>query len=151
VLRDVTGIGQHVDVSVQEVVSSTLVANQPFYSWAGGVQGRRRPRGTMFGQVMPCKDGYFVNQAGGGATWNDIADFYGSAELRDERFADVDGRIVNGQELDAVILEATRDRTMAEMFRTASEKYRMLFGIVQIHRATREGAGKERAGHRPAS
>ena len=42
-LRDVTGVGQHVDVSIQEVVNSTMVINQPFYSWAGGVQGRRRP------------------------------------------------------------------------------------------------------------
>lgn len=131
VLRDATGIGQHVDVSIQEVVSSTLVANQPFYSWAGGVQARRRPGGTMFGNVMPCKDGYFVSQAGGGASWDSVADFYGRPELKDERFADTDRRIVNGQALDDILLDATKDRTMAEMFKTASEQYRMLFGIVQ--------------------
>lgn len=131
VLRDATGEGQHVDVSIQEVVSSTLVANQPFYSWAGGVQSRRRPGGALFGHVMPCQDGYFVSQAGGGASWDDVADFYGRAELKDGRFGDADQRIVNGQALDAILLEATRDRTMAEMFKSASEQYRMLFGIVQ--------------------
>ena len=130
-LRDATGAGQHVDVSIQEVVTSTMVANQPFYSWAGGVQGRRRPVGTMFGNVMPCKDGYFVSQAGGGASWDDLAEFYGRQELKDERFADVDQRTVNGQALDAVLIEAAKERTMAEMFKTASEQYRMLFGIVQ--------------------
>ena len=31
----------------------------------------------------------------------------------------------------ACILDATKDRTMMEMFRTASEKFRMLVGIVQ--------------------
>ena len=130
-LRDGTGAGQHVDVSIQEVVNSTMVINQPFYSWTGGVQGRRRPAGTMFGNVMPCKDGYFVGQAGGGASWDDIAEFYGREELKDERFADPVQRIVNGQALDEILVEAARDRTMAEMFKVASEQYRMLFGIVQ--------------------
>ena len=131
VLRDTTGAGQHVDVSIQEVVSSTLVAAQPLYSFAGGVQSRRRPGGSMFGNVMPCQDGYCVSQAGGGASWDDVARFYGRAELNDERFRDVDQRIINGQALDDILIEATRDRTMAEMFKTASEQYRMLFGIVQ--------------------
>jgi crotonobetainyl-CoA:carnitine CoA-transferase CaiB-like acyl-CoA transferase len=130
-LRDFTQEGQHVDVSIQEVVTSTMVINQPFFSWTGGVQGRRRPVGTMFGNVMPCKDGYFITQAGGGASWDDLAEFYGREELKDERFADINQRTANGQALDEIILEATKDRTMAEMFKTASEKYRMLFGIVQ--------------------
>ena len=129
-LRDVTGAGQHVDVSIQEVVASTMVINQPFYSWTGGVQGRRRPVGTMFGNVMPCKDGYFVSQAGGGASWDALAEFYGREELKDERFADVNQRVINGQALDELLIEAAKDRTMAEMFKTASEQYRMLFGIV---------------------
>lgn len=130
-LRDATGVGQHIDVSIQEVVNSTMVINQPLYSWAGAVQGRRRPSGSNFGNVMPCKDGYFVGQAGGGATWDDIADFFGRPELKEERFADVDQRVANGQALDEILLDAVKDRTMSEMFRTASEKYRMLFGIVQ--------------------
>ena len=130
-LRDVTGVGQHVDVSVQEVVNWTMVINQPFYSWTGGVQGRRRPEGAMFGNVMPCKDGYFVSQAGGGASWDDVAEFYGREELKEERFADATQRIINGRALDELLIEAARDRTMAEMFKTASERYRMLFGIVQ--------------------
>jgi crotonobetainyl-CoA:carnitine CoA-transferase CaiB-like acyl-CoA transferase len=130
-LRDMTGVGQQVDVSIQEVVNSTMVINQPFYSWTGGVQGRRRPEGAMFGHVMPCKDGYFVGQAGGGAAWDDVAEFYGREELKEDRFADPVQRIVNGQALDNILIDAAKDRTMAEMFRTASEQYRMLFGIVQ--------------------
>jgi len=130
-LRDAVGSGQHIDVSIQEVVNSTLVINQPFYSWMGGVQGRRNPKGTMFGQVAPCKDGYFVAQQGGGASWDDVAEFFGRAELKDPRFADVDQRVVHGEALDGIIAEATKDRTAAEMFKTASETKRMLFGIVQ--------------------
>ncbi|HUZ65352.1 MAG TPA: CoA transferase [Acetobacteraceae bacterium] len=129
--RDLAGCGQHVDVSVQDVVTSSLVINQPAYSWCGGVQGRRRPDGSLFGQVMPCKDGYFICQEGGSATWADIAAFFGRPELNEPRFADPAQRVANGKALDAIILEATRDRTMAEMFRTASEEFRILFGIVQ--------------------
>ena len=129
--RDLTGLGQHVDVSMQEVVASSLVINQPNYAFTGGIQGRRRPEGNSFGQVTPCKDGYFVSQEGGSITWNEIANFFGSEEMKDQRFADPAQRMLHGHELDAIILDATKDRTMAEMFKTASEQFRMLFGIVQ--------------------
>ncbi|MBI4081303.1 MAG: CoA transferase [Candidatus Lambdaproteobacteria bacterium] len=130
-IRDMTGAGQHVDVSIQEVLASTLVILQPFYSWTGGVQGRREPEGKLFGNIMPCKDGYFVCQARATAPWDDMASFFGREELKEERFADAEQRGANGREMDEIILDATKERTMAEMFRTASEQFRMLFGIVQ--------------------
>jgi crotonobetainyl-CoA:carnitine CoA-transferase CaiB-like acyl-CoA transferase len=129
--RDEFGEGQHVDVSLQEVVASTLIIHQPFYSWTGAVQGRRRPGGSSYGQVQPCKDGYFIWQTGGGAEWTDILEFFGSEGLREERFSTVAGRTVHGEDLDRLVVEATKDRTMAELFTTASEKYHMLFGVVQ--------------------
>jgi crotonobetainyl-CoA:carnitine CoA-transferase CaiB-like acyl-CoA transferase len=130
-VRDMTGEGQQVDLSIQDVIASSLVLNQPFYSFAGGVQGRRHPEGSNFGQVMPCKDGHFVAQPGGSVTWDGIADFFGKPELKEHRFADLVERVHHGPELDEIILDATKDRTMAEMFKTASENYRMLLGIVQ--------------------
>jgi crotonobetainyl-CoA:carnitine CoA-transferase CaiB-like acyl-CoA transferase len=129
--RDLLGEGQQVDVSLQDVVASTLIVQQPIYSWAGAVQGRRRPGGSSYGQVQPCKDGYFIWQTGGGAEWNDIAEFFGVKELKEERFTTVAGRTVHGEELDRIVVDATKDRTMQELFRTAAEKYHMLFGIVQ--------------------
>ncbi len=129
--RDFTGEGQHVDVSIQEVVNSTLVTNQPFYSWTGAVQGRRRAVGTMFGNVMPCKDGFFISQGGGGATWEDIVRFYGNPVLLEEKYANNEQRVLNGEEFDRIVIEAVKERGMHEMFKTASEDFRMLFGIVQ--------------------
>ena len=129
--RDLCGEGQHVDISLQDVVASTLIIHQPMYSWAGGVQGRRRAEGNSYGHVQPCKDGYFIWQTGGGAEWHDIADFFGSEALKEPRFSTVAGRTVHGEDLDRLVLDATKDRTMAELFRTASEEYHMLFGIVQ--------------------
>jgi len=130
-LRDYTDEGQHIDVALREVVNSTLVVNQPFFSWTGAVQGRRRPEGTMFGNVMPCKDGYFIAQGGGGASWEDIAKFFGSDVLLEEKFANNELRVVNGVEFDNLIVDLVKDREMHEMFKTASEEYRMLIGIVQ--------------------
>ena len=85
----------------------------------------------MFGNVMPCKDGYFISQPGGGASWDSVADFYGREELKEDRFAKPEQRILNGQALDEIIVDAAKDRNMAEMFKTSSEQYRMLLGIVQ--------------------
>jgi crotonobetainyl-CoA:carnitine CoA-transferase CaiB-like acyl-CoA transferase len=108
-----------------------------FSGWGSFPKGGGRPRaaspcgGSSYGQVQPCKDGYFVWQTGGGAEWEDIAEFFGAPALKEERFASVTGRTVHGEELDHLVLESTKDRTMAELFRTASEKYHMLFGIVQ--------------------
>jgi crotonobetainyl-CoA:carnitine CoA-transferase CaiB-like acyl-CoA transferase len=101
------------------------------YSWTGAVQGRRRPGGAQYGHVQRCKDGYFIWQTGGGAEWSDIVEFFGMEALKEERFATLSGRTVHGEELDRLVLEATKDRTMQELFRTASEQYHMLFGIVQ--------------------
>ena len=129
--RDVSGAGQQVDVSLQDVVASTLIVHQPMYSWTGAVQGRRRPGGTQYGHVQRCQDGYFIWQTGGGAEWSDIVEFFGMEALKEERFATVAGRAVHGEELDRIVLDATRSRTMQELFRTASEQYHMLFGIVQ--------------------
>lgn len=130
-VRDFSGEGQHVDVSIQEVAASTMVINQPFYSFAGGVQGRRRRTGSEFGQIMPCKDGYFICQEAGSAGWDAIADFFRRAELKEERFANPNERVLHGHELDEILLDAAKDRTMAEMFKSASEEYRILFGVVQ--------------------
>ncbi len=129
--REMMGEGQYIDVSLQEVVTSTLVVHQPMYGWVGAVQGRRRPSGNSYGQVQPCKDGYFIWQTGGGALWSEIAEFFGPDELKVEPFTTVSGRAEHGEELDRLVTEATKDRTMQELFVTASEKYHILFGIVQ--------------------
>ena len=132
--RDLDGEGEHIDVSIQEVVASTMVGSQTAYAWAGAVSGRRAPTGTGLGNVMPCKDGYFVAQAswrGGSAAWDTLMAFFDRPELSEPRFADPQQRVANARELEQVFRSAASERRKAEMFRTASEKHRMLLGIVQ--------------------
>ena len=127
---DATGGGQHLDISITEVVASTMVVHQPYYAFSGGIHGRRPPKGTLLGNPMPCRDGWVILQTGGGATWEEIADFLGKPELRDLKFATQEGRRVHGEELDALLLEAVKDRGRWELFHGAAER-RILFGIVQ--------------------
>ena len=127
--QDRHGVGQHVDVSTTECVASTMMATQTIYPFVGGVQIRRAD-GTMWENPMPCKDGWIIVQAGGGATWEDIAEFFQAPELLEPRFADRAQRVRNGPAMDRVVLDAIRDREKWELFPKAAEK-RMLFGLVQ--------------------
>ena len=127
--RDRHGIGQHIDVAVTECVASTMMATQTIYPFVGASQIRRAP-GTMWENPMPCKDGWIIVQAGGGASWEDIADFFGTPELLEPRFADRAQRVRNAAAMDAIVLDAIKDREKWDLFPKAAEK-RMLFGLVQ--------------------
>jgi crotonobetainyl-CoA:carnitine CoA-transferase CaiB-like acyl-CoA transferase len=125
-----TGEGQHLDISITECVSSTMIANQTLYPFTGAIQTRSSPAGSMFGHPMPCADGWVIAQTGGGADWNDVARFFDRPQLLEPRFAGQARSTEYDRELDAVLLDAIKDRGKRELFRTASEM-RMLFGLVQ--------------------
>ncbi len=84
----------------------------------------------MFENPMPCKDGWIIVQGGGGASWEDIAEFFEAPELLEPRFAERAQRSQNGREMDQVILNAIKDREKWELFPKAAQA-RMLFGLVQ--------------------
>ncbi len=125
-----TGQGEHIDVSITECVASTMMATQTMYPFMGGTQVRRRASGSMFGHPMPCQDGWIIVQTGGGASWEDLAEFFRCPEMLEERFADRAQRAVNGEELDRIVIESIRERGKWDLFPKAAE-YRMLFGLVQ--------------------
>ena len=125
-----TGEGEHIDVSVTECIASTMMATQTMYPFMGGTQIRRRANGSMFGHPMPCEDGWIIVQTGGGASWEDLAEFFQCPEMLEERFADRAQRAVNGEELDRIVIESIKERSKWDLFPKAAE-YRMLFGLVQ--------------------
>ena len=125
-----TGQGEHVDVSITECIASTMMATQTIYPFIGGSQARRRAEGNEFENPMPCKDGWIIVQAGGGATWEDLANFFEAPELLEPRFADRAQRSKNGAAMDEVIINSIKDREKWELF-TKAAAARMLFGLVQ--------------------
>lgn len=128
--KEFTGLGEHIDVSITECVASTMMATQTMYPFMGGTQVRRRASGSMFGHPMPCQDGWIIVQTGGGASWEDLSEFFRSPEMLEERFANRAQRAENGEELDRIVIESIRERGKWELFPKAAE-YRMLFGLVQ--------------------
>ena len=125
-----TSQGEHIDVSITECIASTMMATQTIYPFIGGSQARRRPVGNEFENPMPCKDGWIIVQAGGGATWEDLANFFEAPELLEPRFADRAQRSENGADMDQVIINSIKDREKWELFPKAAAA-RMLFGLVQ--------------------
>ena len=128
--REFTGLGEHIDVSITECVASTMMATQTMYPFMGGTQIRRRASGSMFGHPMPCQDGWIIVQTGGGASWEDLSEFFQCPEMLEERFANRAQRAENGEELDRIVIESISERGKWELFPLAAE-YRMLFGLVQ--------------------
>ena len=128
--QEFTGQGEHIDVSITECIASTMMATQTMYPFMGGTQIRRRASGSMFGHPMPCQDGWIIVQTGGGASWEDLSEFFQCPEMLEERFANRAQRAENGEELDRIVIESIRERGKWELFPKAAE-YRMLFGLVQ--------------------
>ena len=129
-MKETTGLGQHVDLSVTECVASSMMAVQTTYPFMGGVQTRRRATGGQFTHPMACSDGWIIVQPGGGASWEDIAEFFEAPELLEPRFAQGAQRSLNGEDLDRIVLDAIKDRGKWDLFPKAAAA-RMLFGLVQ--------------------
>ena len=124
------GVGEHIDVSIVECLASTMMATQTIYPFVGATQARRQSVGDAFSNPMPCEDGWIIVQAGGGATWEDISDFFQEPKLLEPRFSEPAQRANNGAEMDEIIINSIKSRGKWELFTKAADA-RMLFGLVQ--------------------
>lgn len=124
------GPGEHVDVSIQEVLASELHGFSPMYALLGAVQGRRAVAQDPFsGEPIATRNGYLSLQAGGGAPFADYADFLGIPALRD-RFATPGARIRAVDEVRALIEAAVADKDAKDVFLAGAQR-RLLTGFVQ--------------------
>jgi len=124
------GPGEHVDLSIQEVMASELHGFSPMYAFLGAIQGRRAVAQDPFsGEPIATKNGYLSLQAGGGAPFADYADFLGIPELR-ERYATPGARIRAVDEVRRLIEASVADKDAKDVF-LAGAKRRLLTGFVQ--------------------
>ena len=128
--RLTSGEGQHVDVSVAECLASHLVQPVPYYNYMGATKGRRPVRGSGFEELMPARDGYVVPSVQGSQPWETVADLIGLEELHDPRFASGAGRIANGEQLKALLIEGLAQWDRLPLF-VASGERRLVFGMAQ--------------------
>ena len=128
--RLASGEGQHVDVSVAECLAAHLVQPVPYHNYMGATKGRRPVRGSGFEELMPARDGYVVPSVQGSQPWETVADLIGLEELHDPRFASGAGRIANGEELKALLVEGLAQWDRLPLF-VASGERRLVFGMAQ--------------------
>ena len=125
------GIGDHVDLSVQECLISELVITETYYSFMGAVQGRRHAVEDPFsGSPIPTRCGYVAIQAGGSMPPQAYANLFRNDAFLEPRFASNRQRAQHMEEATALIRDAVKSRDAKEIFLDGSRR-RLLLGVVQ--------------------
>ena len=127
-----TGEGQHIDISIQECVSSALRDTTSLYTYAGSTR-QRQPEytGDMPRSPVPTTDGYIVPiHFGGAVDWDGVADFIGSPALRDEAFTTPESRLENAQALQEALEAGMSQWRKFDLMREAHKRRGHIYGVV---------------------
>ncbi|MDX1515880.1 MAG: CoA transferase [Woeseiaceae bacterium] len=116
--RERTGEGQVIDASIYESVLNVMEATIPEYTVSRHI--RERSGSTLPGvapsNIYTCKDGIFLIAANQDTVFRRLTQAMGRPELADdERFDNHTARGANMQELDGIIGEWTKTKTVAEV------------------------------------
>ena len=116
-MAQVTGSGEHVDVSAMEAMAGN-VDNRPLYYGYSGLKSERGnwPGGYPQG-AYPCSDGYMVFGVGFDRFFGRLCRAMGMEELGDDpRFATLQARMANLDEFEPIFLGWMLQRTRKEVF-----------------------------------
>ena len=121
-LRDATGEGEYLDLSVQDVVANNLEGRSLTFNL--GVMAERAGLNVsaVYG-VYPCADGWVFISAFAPALWEQLKDATQIPELLEERFSTQSGRLDNNDELEAIIMAWTLAHTSDELRKLAQRGY----------------------------
>ena len=121
--RDMTGEGQHVDVSIQEAAASAF-SPQILGAMHSGVPEKR---GST--PLLPCKDGYVSLNVRHDATWEYMWLFFDDPDVaHNPRFATAALRRENAAEIERMLLPHLARHTMEELFHGLAP-LRLLIGM----------------------
>lgn len=124
------GVGEHVDVSMQECLASELVMNEPFYAFMGAVQGRRAAVQDPFqGEPIATRSGYLAVQSGP-TNFERFADLFGRDEFRTPEYAQRVKRSARIAEVRSVVEACVSQRNAKDLFLEGA-RMRLLLGMVQ--------------------
>ena len=129
--KNVTGRGQHVDVSIWECVVNMLMSDTALYSYTGEIKRREGKRHKAYpSTVLPCKDGHMAVVGHTPDQWEAFCIWMEKPELlADPRFETSMARREHADELDAVLMPWLEERTQEELYHGAQER-RIPFGKV---------------------
>jgi crotonobetainyl-CoA:carnitine CoA-transferase CaiB-like acyl-CoA transferase len=114
--REITGEGQHIDISEQEAIASTERPKIALYSYSDEVFSRL---GNGIPRFKQCKDGYFAGLAAqrDDIRWGRMANLMGNPDwTKEEMCATTEARIENVDVIEALIGAWMMDYTKEELF-----------------------------------
>ncbi|MBL7165474.1 MAG: CoA transferase [Dehalococcoidales bacterium] len=128
--RELTGVGQHVDISLMDAVLYIQMNITQIYHYHERITGRI---GNMVlpppGSILPCRDGYIGAIAVTNSQWQSLCEWMGKPELAsDERFLTRIHRTENVDELIATLIPWLLEHDQEELLSEA-QKRRIPFGI----------------------
>ena len=137
--RAATGLGQHIDLSLHEVMASHHYAAPLMYTFTGAIE-RRAPKlesgstkGTGFEGIVAAKDGYIgptMQRGRQRPPFSVFADMIGHPEIADPIFETPAGRQENSAELDAAVMPKLKEQGKFEYFEKAMTEG-WVAGVVQ--------------------
>jgi len=116
-----TGVGQHIDVSKQDVLQTMVLLQVAMFANMG-VVGTRLHRPLLTPIPMECQDGYIMISALTNREWQDLKKVMGNpAWAADERFNVWITRHTNGDEINPHIRAWVKPHKKDELFRKLQE------------------------------
>ena len=117
--RNISGVGQHLDISRQE--AAMAVTRESIQRYSGYGELLKRDRALFFGGMFRCKDGYVILFPRENRHWLALCEVMGRQDLAaDSRFEDFDGRMTHKDTLNEVLGDWVRDQAMTEVYQRVS-------------------------------
>jgi len=116
-----SGLGQHVDVSKQEVALSLSRVVVGKYTDDGSIESRGTRRRRV-GNLIRCKDGYVEIMPLNDRLWQRVREMMGHPSwAQEERYQTAAGRSSNLDELNQLMESWAQERTKEQIYRRALE------------------------------
>lgn len=121
-LRDESGEGEYLDLSIQDVVATNLEHRAPALNLGLAANRVGLTVSATYG-VYPCADGWVYVTAFAPALWERLKAVTGLAALDEERFSTQAARLEHNDELQAVLTSWTLSKTTDELREPALRGY----------------------------
>ncbi len=116
VSRNITGVGQHIDVSAQECVASCVSAAFANYQITGRIMGQATDMRSATMQLIPCKDGSVQLTGREEYQWQSLVDAMGNPDWANDDWCQTkQGRADNADVLRMLMMEWTMAHTKDEI------------------------------------
>lgn len=118
--RETSHQGQHIDVSISEVVTSCIPYAFQYYTYIGAIWRRGPARRLLFGvDLWPTKDGHVGLSVIRSTDFEEIGAFLDVPEMYDPKFSTAAGREEHYEELKELYLNSLKEKGKDEFFHEA--------------------------------